>query len=91
MGLVVCSLSDPCLEGGFRCLGKHGLGVGGRHDFVLVLGVDAFEEFAGVRFAGDDRGLAGLSLSKRVFAEIEPQLAFTAVFVHAVALEAVLG
>jgi hypothetical protein len=53
--------------------------------------VDAFEKFAGVRFAGDDRGLAGLSLSNRVFAEIEPQFAFTAVFVHAVALEAVLG
>jgi hypothetical protein len=91
MGGVGGAFADPAFEEGGSVLRELELGGRGRHDFVGVCGMEAAEQFAGLRFAGDDGGFPGLSGGECAGACVQAQIALAPLVVHAVALETVAG
>jgi hypothetical protein len=65
--------------------------VGGRHDVFRIMRHDASQEFAAIRFAGNDRRLFRFSTGERAFTEIETQVGFPRFFVLAMTGETVVG
>ena len=89
--LVDAALGDPGAQDGF-VLGRHGLlALGRRHDVLVVGREDALDDLALVGLARDDRDLARLAFAMRGRREVEAQLRFPGMLVHAMAREAVLG
>jgi hypothetical protein len=84
--LVGRALADPFGEQRFLGFAERFLELRRRHEVVLILGVQAFEQQAGLGIAGHD----GLGLDGRL-AHIEAEVGFTMVFVGAVAGEAVVA
>ena len=88
------ALLDPGFDNGFIPVRERFAGIGRRHDVVLVVGDDAFVDFALLGLAGND-GRVAIGLGKRTFAGIEPETSFAAVatlavfFVGTVATDAV--
>ena len=63
---------------------------GRRHHFVGIVGEDALDQFAGVRLARRDGGVAA-QIGQRTLAGVEAQLGLAILVVRAVADEAVVG
>ena len=81
------ALGDPATQDIHLLLGQPGLvGLGRRHELILVGGDDAFDQGADVRLAGHEGFLGDGRL-----ADVQPQLGLAVRFVLAVAAEAVVG
>ena len=73
------------------CRGERVFGGWRRHDLVRVVGEDAGDGFAGVWVGGDDGAGSAFGGFEGGVADVEPELAFAAFLVGAVAFEAVIG
>ena len=86
MVLIFGALCDPTCEHSLVARGEFFVGVGRRHHLVLVLRVDAHDEFA-LRRLARGKGLFG----ERRLAHVKAKLALAVRGVGAVASEAVVG
>jgi hypothetical protein len=90
MSLIFRPFGDPSLQRGLVLVRHDLLRVRWRHDLVLIGRKDALDDLAGVRLAGNDGDLARFAFAVGGFTQIEAQLAFARVIIHAVAGEALL-
>ena len=85
VALILGAFLDPAFDQGDLIFRKHLVELRRRHVVVGVVGAQSLHHFAGVRFAGDDRGFAGLSAFAGSFERVEAQAALDLILVGAVA------